>query len=116
MNGILPVCTIAAGLVLSAGAARADKSMHCINNPGQPDYDVSYVQSTLRIITPGKADQVYPNVFSDGPLKVTFDNGRQLEANMWDGRPYNEEGPHMILRDKVGNVLTHNECDQLREW
>jgi hypothetical protein len=35
---------------------------------------------------------------------------------MNDGRPYKEPGPHMVLRDKIGNVLTYNECDQLREW
>jgi hypothetical protein len=90
-------------------------SMHCFNNPGQPDYDVSYMQSTLRIVTPGKHDQVYPNVVGR-PLKVMLGNGWQLEATMWDGRPYKQPGPHMILRDEVGNVKTYNECDQLREW
>jgi hypothetical protein len=114
MNRTLTVCTIAAGLVLSVGAANADKSMHCINNPGQPDYDVSSVGSTLRIIVPSKADQVYTDLYYNN--KVLLPNGWQIEAVLWDGRPYKEPGPHMILRDAVGNVKTYNECDQLHEW
>jgi hypothetical protein len=103
-------------LVLSTSSACADKAMHCTNNTGGPEYDVSYMNSTLRIVTPGKPDQVYPNVFSNGPLKIPVANGWQLEATLWDGRPYNEEGPHMILRNAVGAVLAHDHCDQLREW
>jgi hypothetical protein len=107
-------------LALSATPALADQSMHCFNSAGGPDYDVSYMSSVLRIIAQGKPDQVYPNAFSSSSLRVVlrvlFDNGRQLEVTMSDGRPFNEEGPHMILRDAKGEILAHDECDQLREW
>jgi hypothetical protein len=109
--------SVVAFLVLSATKSYADASMHCINSVStKPDYDVSYVGSTLRIIIAGRGPMVFPNVFSNGPLKVEFPDGLQLEATMWDGRPYGKEGPHTILRDVVGNVIEHDACDQLREW
>ena len=107
----------AAVLALSIRNAYADDvSMHCINSKDGPEYDVSYIGGTLRIIAPGKPQQEYFNIFSNDHLKVNLNNGWQLEATFDDRRLYKEEGPHMILRDNVGNVLAHDACERLHNW